>query len=70
MVQHTYLGNFPDERQDDWTDECQGVTHDRDHWFITQKGAVWRVPIGKDLTGPPPERRRRRPAQNDPARRV
>lgn len=49
MVQHTYLGNYPDERQDDWTEECQGVTHDRDHWFITQKGAVWRVPLGKDL---------------------
>jgi hypothetical protein len=49
MVQHTYLGNYPNERQDDWTDECQGVTHDRDHWYITQKGAVWRVPIRKDL---------------------
>ena len=49
MVQHTYLGNLPDERQDDWTSECQGVTHDGNHWFITQKGAVWRVPIGKDL---------------------
>lgn len=52
MVEHTYLGNFPDERQDDWTDECQGVTHDRDHWFLTQKGAVWRVPIEKDLRTP------------------
>jgi hypothetical protein len=49
MVQHTYLGNYPRERQDDWTDECQGVTHDRDHWYITQKGAVWRVPVVKDL---------------------
>lgn len=52
MVEHTYLGNYPDERQDDWTDECQGVTHDRDHWFITQKGAVWRVPLEKDLRTP------------------
>jgi hypothetical protein len=49
VVQHTYLGNLPDERQDDWTNECQGVTHDGNHWFITQKDAVWRVPIGKDL---------------------
>ena len=49
MIQHTYLGNMPDERQDDWTAECQGVTHDRNHWFITQKGAVWRVPLEKDL---------------------
>lgn len=49
MVRHTYLGNFPDERQDDWTDECQGVAHDASHWFITQKGAVWRVPVRKDL---------------------
>jgi hypothetical protein len=49
VVHHTYLGNFPDERQDDWTDECQGVTHGTNHWFITQKDAVWRVPIGKDL---------------------
>jgi hypothetical protein len=49
VVQHTYLGNMPDERQDSWTEECQGVTHDDDHWFITQKNAVWRVPVGKDL---------------------
>jgi hypothetical protein len=49
VVQHTYLGNMPDERQDDWTEECQGVAHDRNHWFITQNRAVWRVPIGKDL---------------------
>ena len=49
VVEHTYLGNFPDERQDDWTEECQGVTHDANHWFITQKGAVWRVPIAKNL---------------------
>jgi hypothetical protein len=49
VVQHTYLCNYPDERQDDWTSECQGVTHDANHWFITQKGAVWRVPIEKDL---------------------
>jgi hypothetical protein len=49
MVRHTYLGNFPDERQDDWTDECQGVTHDAGHWLITHKGAVWRVSIGRDL---------------------
>jgi hypothetical protein len=52
MVQHTYLGNYPDERQDDWTDECQGATHDAGNWFITQKGAVWRVPIEKDLRTP------------------
>ena len=49
MVEHTYLGNYPDERQDDWTAECQGVTHDANHWFITQKNAVWRVPVGKNL---------------------
>jgi hypothetical protein len=52
MVEHTYLGNYPDEIQEDWTEECQGVTHDRDHWFITQKAAVWRVPVTKDLDGP------------------
>jgi hypothetical protein len=52
MIEHTYLGDYPDEVQADWTDECQGVTHDRDHWFITQKNAVWRVPIGKDLQTP------------------
>jgi hypothetical protein len=49
VIQHTYLGNYPDEREDDWTEECQGVTHDGDHWFITQKSAVWRVPLTKDL---------------------
>ena len=49
MAEHTYLGNYPDERQDDWTAECQGVTHDANHWFITQKNGVWRVPVGKNL---------------------
>lgn len=52
MVEHTYLGNYPKERQDDWTDECQGFTHDRDNWFITQKSAAWRVPVGVDLIEP------------------
>jgi hypothetical protein len=49
LVQHTYLGNHPHERQDDWTSECQGVSHDANHWLITQKGSVWRVPLEKDL---------------------
>ena len=52
MVQHTYLGNFPKERQDDWTDECQGITHHDAYWLITQKEAVWRIPVWKDLRTP------------------
>ena len=51
LIQHTYLGNYPKERQDDWTSECQGLSHDANHWFITQKGAVWRVPLEKDFPG-------------------
>ena len=50
VIQHIYIGNYPDERQDDWASECQGVSHDANNWFITQKGSVWRVPIEKDLT--------------------
>jgi hypothetical protein len=49
MVVHNYLGNYPDEIQAEWTSECQGVCHDRTHWFITQESAVWRVPVIKDL---------------------
>jgi hypothetical protein len=52
VVKHTYLGNFPDEREDDWTEECQGVAHDDHFWYITQKSAVWRVPVEKDLRTP------------------
>lgn len=52
MVQHAYLGNFPNERQDTWTDECQGLAHDDAFWYITQKSAVWRVPAWKDLRTP------------------
>jgi hypothetical protein len=52
MVEHTYLGNFPDERQDVWTEECQGVAHDDSYWYITQKSSVWRAPVWKDLRTP------------------
>ena len=45
-----FLGNYPDERSGFWTDNIQGVTHDNDHWFITQTTRLWRIPIGQDLS--------------------
>ena len=44
-----YLGNYPTERQDFWTNNAQGLAHDRDNWFITQTSTIWRVPITHDL---------------------
>jgi len=44
-----YLGNYPEERSGFWTDNIQGVTHDDDHWFITQTDRLWKIPITQDL---------------------
>lgn len=44
-----YLGNYPDERSGFWTSNIQGVTHDKNYWFISQTRRLWRIPIEQDL---------------------
>ena len=44
--------DYPFDRTHDWSDELNGVTHDADHWYITQKHRLWRFPVGHDLGSP------------------
>lgn len=44
-----YLGQHPKNRQNGWSDGLQGVGHDRNNWFFTQKNRLWKFPISHDL---------------------
>jgi hypothetical protein len=44
-----YLGNYPRDRENGWSDEIQGVTHDNDNWFFTQTKTLWKFPVSHDL---------------------
>lgn len=43
------LNNYPSDSQTIWSEELQGVTHNADHWFISQKSRIWKIPVGVDL---------------------
>ena len=55
-----YVGEYPKARRNGWSKELQGVTHDGDSWFITQKDKLWKFPRGHDfnekLSKPIPDR--------------
>jgi FlgD Ig-like domain/HYR domain len=44
-----YLGNYPREAEKDWTDDCQGITHDDTHWYINQRRTLFRIPVERNL---------------------
>jgi len=44
-----YLGNYPEARETDWSDQAQGITNDGSHWYITQKTKLIRAPETADL---------------------
>ena len=46
---HQYLGNYPGNRENGWSDEAQGVAHDDGHWFFTQKDWLLKFPVDFDL---------------------
>ena len=50
LARHLFLGNHPSFRETTWTIECQGLAHDADHWYITQRDCLWRVPVSVDLS--------------------
>ncbi len=41
--------DYPKGTRLSWSDELQGVTHDSDYWFFTQKNRLWRFPVDCDL---------------------
>ncbi|RMG55009.1 MAG: hypothetical protein D6723_03650 [Acidobacteria bacterium] len=46
---YLYLGEYPVNGRAGWHAEAQGLTHDNSHWFITQRDALWKVPVNQDL---------------------
>lgn len=46
---YLYLGNYPSEANPGWHENVQGLTHDRDNWFITQTKDLWKIPVTHDL---------------------
>ena len=49
-IRHTYLGNYPANKETDWTDALQGVAHDDQHWYFTQKTKVFKFHVTQKLT--------------------
>jgi hypothetical protein len=47
-----YLGNHPTQRDLEWTEELQGIAHDRGNWFITRDISIYRIPVAHDLDDP------------------
>jgi hypothetical protein len=47
---YLYLGDHPTEENPGWDENAQGLAHDQDHWFITQKCCLWRIPVIQDLS--------------------
>lgn len=48
-IEITALGDYPRDREPGWSDECQGVTTDGRHWYISQRGWLWKFPVSFDL---------------------
>lgn len=46
-----HISDYPSDRETGWSEELQGVTHDDDNWFITQKNRLWKIKVGVDLNG-------------------
>jgi hypothetical protein len=43
------LRGYPVDREQGWSDELQGVSHDDDHWYISQRWKIWKIPFVVDL---------------------
>ena len=51
---YLFLGNYPNEANPGWHEEAQGLTHDRDNWFISQKEYLWKIPVTHNLNSVSP----------------
>ena len=45
----TFLGDYPKNKNSDWSDGLQGVAHSTDHWFFTQKTKIIKLHISKNM---------------------
>ena len=46
---HQYLGNYPNNRQFNWSEDVQGIAHDSRNWFFTQTSRILKLPVRADL---------------------
>ncbi len=46
---HRYLGNYPKARENGWAGEAQGVAHNSNSWFFTQRDRLLKFPRRFDL---------------------
>ena len=42
---YRYLEQWPRGTQNGWSEKLQGVCHDKDNWFFTQNGILWKFPV-------------------------
>ncbi len=43
-----YIGGYP-IAETSWSNDCQGIAHDDNNWFITQTEVLWKIPVQLDL---------------------
>ncbi len=46
---YEFINDYPYFRENGLSNECQGVCHDKDNWYFTQNGNVWKIPLKQDL---------------------
>lgn len=46
---YDFINNYPKARENGWSNEIQGVCHDDDNWYFTQKTKLWKFPVTWDL---------------------
>jgi hypothetical protein len=46
---YSYLSSFPSDRQNGWSNECQGVTNDGDYWYISTKWNIRKIHKSENL---------------------
>ena len=44
-----YLSEFPDNEENGWSENVQGISHDDNYWYITQTWELWKIPVGTNL---------------------
>jgi hypothetical protein len=45
-----YLGNYPSNRENFWSNRAQGLANDGENWFVTDKTTIFRVPLSVSLS--------------------
>lgn len=49
QVHYDYICNYPKDRENGWSEEMNGVCHDKSNWFFTQDGNLWKFPVSHNL---------------------